>query len=43
VQQKFDWLLPSNIAMDELSAIPALVAAGNIAAAGIDWHQVLGA
>jgi patatin-like phospholipase/acyl hydrolase len=42
VQQKFDWLLASNIAMDDLSAIPALVAAGNTAAASIEWHQVLG-
>jgi len=43
VQQKFDWQLPSDISMDDLCAIPALVAAGQTAAAGIDWSQVLGA
>jgi patatin-like phospholipase/acyl hydrolase len=43
VQQKFDWKLPSNIGMDDLSAIPALVAAGKTAAASMDWKQVLGA
>jgi len=42
VKQKFDWLLPSGIAMDDLSAIPALVAEGKVAAASIDWKQVLG-
>jgi patatin-like phospholipase/acyl hydrolase len=42
VKQKFDWLLPSAIAMDDLSAIPALLAAGKAAAASIDWKQVLG-
>jgi uncharacterized protein len=42
VKQKFDWQLPSDIAMDELSAIPALLAAGKAAAASIDWKQVLG-
>jgi uncharacterized protein len=42
-QQKFDWKLPSDIAMDDLSAIPALVAAGKTAAASMDWKQVLGA
>jgi hypothetical protein len=42
VQQKFDWELPSDIAMDDLSGIPALLAAGQSAAASIDWHQVLG-
>jgi patatin-like phospholipase/acyl hydrolase len=43
VKQRFDWRLPSNIAMDDLSAIPALVAAGKTAAASIDWQQILGA
>ena len=42
VQQKFDWQLPSDIGMNDLSGIAALVAAGQTAAAGIDWHQVLG-
>ncbi|HUB77291.1 MAG TPA: patatin-like phospholipase family protein [Bryobacteraceae bacterium] len=42
VQQKFDWELPSDISMDDLSGIPALVAAGHSAAASIDWSQVLG-
>ena len=42
VKQKFDWRLPSDIAMDDLSAIPALVAVGQTAAASIDWKQVLG-
>jgi hypothetical protein len=43
VKQKFDWQLLSNIAMDDLSAIPALEAAGKTAAASIDWQQSLGA
>lgn len=42
VKQKFDWQLPSDIAMDDLYAIPALLAAGKAAAASIDWTQVLG-
>jgi hypothetical protein len=42
VKQKFDWRLPSSIAMDGLSAIPELVALGKTAAASIDWTQVLG-
>lgn len=42
VQQKFDWKLPSDIAMDDLNGIPALVAAGKTAAPSIDWQQVLG-
>jgi patatin-like phospholipase/acyl hydrolase len=42
VKQKFDWQLPSDIAMDDLSAIPELVALGKTAAASIDWKQVLG-
>jgi patatin-like phospholipase/acyl hydrolase len=42
VKQKFDWQLPSDISMDDLSAVPALVAAGQTAAASIDWKQVLG-
>jgi patatin-like phospholipase/acyl hydrolase len=42
VQQKFDWQLPSDISMDDLSGIPALVAVGKAAAASIDWNQVLG-
>jgi len=41
VKQKFDWLLPTGISMDDLSAIPALLAAGKTAAS-IDWRQVLG-
>jgi len=43
VNTKFDWQLPADIAMDDLSAIPALVAAGKTAAASIDWKQLLGA
>ena len=42
VKQKFDWRLPSGIAMDDLSAIPALLAAGKAAAATVDWKQILG-
>jgi patatin-like phospholipase/acyl hydrolase len=42
VKQKFDWQLPVGIAMDDLSAIPELVALGKTAAASIDWKQVLG-
>jgi patatin-like phospholipase/acyl hydrolase len=42
VKQKFDWQLPSDIAMDDLASIPALVAAGQTAAASIDWHELLG-
>ena len=42
VQQKFDWLLPSDIPLDDLSGISTLVAAGQSAAASIDWSQVLG-
>jgi patatin-like phospholipase/acyl hydrolase len=42
VKQKFDWQLPSDISMDDLSQVPALVAAGQTAAASIDWKQVLG-
>ena len=42
VKQKFDWMLPSDIAMDDLSAIAALVAVGKTAPANIDWKQVLG-
>jgi hypothetical protein len=43
VKTKFDWQLPADIAMDDLAAIPALVAAGKTAAASIDWKQILGA
>jgi predicted acylesterase/phospholipase RssA len=42
VKQKFDWRLSADIAMDELSAIPALIAAGKAAAASFNWKQVLG-
>ncbi len=42
VKQKFDWLLPSDISMDDLSSIPVLLEAGKAAAASIDWHHVLG-
>jgi patatin-like phospholipase/acyl hydrolase len=42
VKQKFDWLLPSDISMDDVSSIPALVIAGRSAAASMDWHQILG-
>jgi patatin-like phospholipase/acyl hydrolase len=42
VQQKFDWQLPSDISMDDLSGISALVAAGQTAAASINLSQVLG-
>ncbi|MEI9971748.1 MAG: hypothetical protein WDO73_06655 [Ignavibacteriota bacterium] len=30
------------IAMDDLSAIPALLAAGKTAAASVDWKHILG-
>jgi hypothetical protein len=42
VEQKFDWQLTSDISMDDLAGIPALVTAGQAAAASINWHQVLG-
>lgn len=42
VQRKFDWQLPADIPMDDLSGIPDLLAAGNAAAASINWSQVLG-
>jgi uncharacterized protein len=42
VAQKFDWELPSDISMNDLSAVSALVAAGNTAAQNFDWSQVLG-
>jgi patatin-like phospholipase/acyl hydrolase len=42
VTRKFDWQLPSGIAMDDLSAVPELIKVGTSAAAGIDWNQVLG-
>jgi hypothetical protein len=42
VARKFDWQLPSDIAMDDLSAVPALLNLGQTAAASIDWSQVLG-
>lgn len=42
VAQKFDWLLPSDISMDDIGSIPALVAVGQTAAAGMDWQKVLG-
>lgn len=41
VQQKFDWKLPSDIAMDDLSAIATLVEVGKTAAAGMNWSQIL--
>lgn len=41
VQRKFDWKLPSDIAMDDLTAIPALVAAGTAAASSIDWQSLI--
>jgi len=42
VARKFDWQLPSDIEMDDLSAVPALLSLGQTAAASIDWSQVLG-
>jgi predicted acylesterase/phospholipase RssA len=42
VNRKFDWQLQTDIAMNDLSAIPALIEAGKTAAASIDWKQVLG-
>jgi hypothetical protein len=42
VTRKFDWQLPSGIAMDDLAGVPALVQAGTAAAASIDWKEVLG-
>jgi patatin-like phospholipase/acyl hydrolase len=41
VAQKFDWLLPSGIAMDDLSAVSALLSVGQTAAASMDWEKVL--
>jgi predicted acylesterase/phospholipase RssA len=43
VARKFDWQLPADIAMDDLSAIPVLLSAGKTAAASIDWKEILGA
>lgn len=43
VARKFDWQLPADIAMDDLSAIPDLLAAGKTAAASIDWKEISGA
>jgi len=43
VTRKFDWQLPADIAMDDLSAIPALLTAGETAAVSIDWTEILGA
>jgi len=43
VARKFDWELPTGIPMDDLSAIPALLAVGQTAAASMNWKEVLGA
>jgi len=43
VARKFDWQLPADIAMDDLSAVPDLLSAGKTAAASIDWPKILGA
>jgi hypothetical protein len=42
VARKFDWQLPSDIGLDDLSAVPALLTVGKTAAASIDWHEILG-
>jgi predicted acylesterase/phospholipase RssA len=42
VKRKFDWQLPSDIAMDNLAAIPELLNVGKAAAASVDWQEVLG-
>jgi len=43
VNRKFDWQLSTDIAMDDLSAVPALLSAGKAAAASFNWNEVLGA
>ena len=42
VATKLDVALPSDIAMDDLSAIPQMLKLGQVWAAKIDWKQVLG-
>lgn len=41
VISKYDWKLPSNISMDDLSAIPTLAAIGKSAAASMNWKEIL--
>jgi patatin-like phospholipase/acyl hydrolase len=43
IARKFNWQLPADIAMDDLSAIPALLAVGATAAASLGWNEILGA
>ena len=42
VKQKYDWHLPTDIGMDDLSAIPTLLDVGKAAAAGMPWSEILG-
>jgi patatin-like phospholipase/acyl hydrolase len=42
VTTKFDWQLAADIAMDDLSAIPALLSIGQTAASSINWKEILG-
>ena len=41
LKRKFDWPLPTDISMDDLSAIAALVAVGKAAAATVPWSEIL--
>jgi hypothetical protein len=40
--QRFDWPLPTAIDLADTSSVPALVAIGQQAAAGMDWKTILG-
>jgi len=42
VAKKYDWLLASPVSMDDLSGIPALILAGQLAAKQFNWTQALG-
>jgi hypothetical protein len=42
ILQRFDWQLPHAIDMADTSSIPDLVTAGSQAAAGMNWHTILG-
>lgn len=42
ILQRFDWKLPSDIDLADISSIPELVKVGQQAAAGMDWKAILG-
>jgi len=42
IMQRFDWPLPTAIDLADTSSVPALVAVGQQAAAGMDWKTILG-